>query len=303
MSSDLSVVEYKYNRNEDLIARLQSLAPQSGKFNTKIEGLMVTRINDINVKDYCFYKSSIGLILQGKKESIIGSQLFQYGAFDCMVNGVDMPSISRVIEASFDRPMLAVSLNIDKELATQLAVNIPLIRSTSIKPCLDISIEPITADVFDVFVRLVELLDKPEQIPFMGPLLKRELIARVLVGPQGDALRMIYQQGTYSNQIAEAISWLKINFRLPLKIEKLALSVKMATSTFHRQFKGVTSISPLQYQKHLRLYEAQRLMLSGNMDANSASMAVGYDSAQQFSREYKRLFGEPPLRNINRLRI
>lgn len=286
---------------ERLIAKLLLHVPDSGRFSTAVSGLILTRWNDVNQTDFCFYAPAIGLILQGCKESVIGSVKFSYGASDCLVNGVDMPSMSRIVAASADEPLLAVSFNIDRVLAMELAAEIPRGRGKNDSNS-GVSVARVTPDVLDTFSRLVELLDKPEQIPLLAPLLVRELTARVLVGPQGEALRMIYTLGSHSNQIAEAITWLRDNYAQPLHIEALAEKIGMPTSTFHRQFKKVTSLSPLQFQKSLRLYEAQRLMLSEDMDANSAGRAVGYENVQQFNREYKRMFGEPPRRDIKRLR-
>lgn len=303
MRTDITLVHDEGTQStiERLIAKLLLHVPDSGRFSTAVSGLILTRWNDVNQTDFCFYAPAIGLILQGRKESVIGSAKFTYGASDCLVNGVDMPSMSRIVEASADEPLLAVSFNIDRVLAMELAAEIPRGRGKNDSNS-GVSVARVTPDVLDTFFRLVELLDKPEQIPFLAPLLVREFTARVLVGPQGESLRRIYTLGSHSNQIAEAITWLRDNYAEPLHIEALAEKIGMATSTFHRQFKKVTSLSPLQFQKSLRLYEAQRLMLSEDIDANSAGRAVGYENVQQFNREYKRMFGEPPHRDIKRLR-
>jgi len=149
---------------------------------------------------------------------------------------------------------------------------------------------------------LVELLEKPEQIPVLAPLIIREIHYRLLIGAQGERLRMINMLGTQSNQIARTITWLRDNYKEPLQVDELARKVNMATSTFHRHFRLVTTLSPLQFQKRLRLYEAQRLMLVENEDAAIAALAVGYESPTQFNREYKRQFGEPPHRHVSQLR-
>lgn len=287
--------------NERLKAKLMRMVPAPGRFSTVINGLFLTRWNDADQTDICFYTPSIGLILQGQKESVIGSKEFKYGELDCLVNSVDMPSLSRILVASPENPLLAVSLGIDKILAMEMAAEIPPASGVFGSHYLGVSTARVTSDVLEAFSRLLDLLDKPEQIPYMSPLLIREIITRVLIGPQGGALRMIHTIGSHSNHIAEAITWLRSNYMHPLNIEGLAQQVDMATSTFHRQFKKVTSLSPLQFQKCLRLYEAQRLMLAENMDASNAGWAVGYNSTQQFNREYKRLFGKPPHKNIKQM--
>lgn len=284
-----------------LAEKVLPMVPVAGKFNTAIAGLSLTRWDASEQTDTCFYAPSIGIILQGHKQSRIGSEFFSYGAGDYLVNGVHMPSASKIIAASPENPLLALSLVIDKQLATELAAEIPPVAASPIHQHIGVSVAKVPADILDAFARLVDTLDKPEQMPLLAPLLIREIIVRVLMGPQGDTLRMIYSSGSHSSQIAQAIGWLHANYTQTLHIDALAAQVGMANSTFHRQFKNVTSISPLQFQKCLRLYEAQRLMLVTDMDANNAARAVGYDNVQQFNREYKRLFGDPPHRHVRKI--
>lgn len=285
---------------ERLAEAVSRMTNEDGKIQTQVPGLSLTRWNDTSKTDVCFYAPAIGLIVQGKKESLIGSEVFRYGAMDSLVNGVDMPSTSRILDATPERPLLAVSLEIDRALATELSAQIPPVPGF-VDP-LGVSIARVNQGVLDAFTRLVELLEHPEHLSLRAPLLIREIITRVLMGPQGASLRKIYTVGSHSNQVAAAVTWLRENYVQPLRVEELADRVGMATSTFHRQFKKVTSVSPVQYQKYLRLYEAQRLMLAEGQDANNAGRAVGYDNIQQFSREYKRMFGEPPHRDIKRIR-
>lgn len=300
VEKDMLADEEAMATNERLKTMLYRMTSADGKLDTAVEGLTLTRWNDTSRTDCCFYVPSVGLIVQGRKESVIGNETFSYGALDCLVNGVDMPSISKIIEATPDKPLFAASLNIDRSIATELAAEIP--PPSGVVDPLGVSIAPVTFRMLDAFTRLVELLDRPEQIALRAPLLVREIITHVLLGPQGASLRKIFTLGSHSNQIAAAVTWLRSNYTAPMHVERLAEHVGMATSTFHRQFKLVTSISPLQFQKCLRLYEAQRLMLTEYMDASNAGRAVGYDNTQQFNREYKRMFGEPPLRDIKRLR-
>lgn len=288
--------------NAQLAAKLLRMVPEPGRCATAIEGLLLTRWNDQNQTDACFYAPAIGVIVQGRKQSVIGSEVFTYGALECLVNGVDMPSNSKILAASAEQPLLAVSLLLDRRLTTELAAGLPAVSRVSSGYALGVSIARVDADVLDAFSRLVDLLEKPEHIPLLAPLIVQEIISRVLMGPQGGALRTIYTLGSHSNQVSEAIAWLRAHYTQPLRIDALAGRVNMAVSTFHRQFKNVTSLSPVQFQKCLRLYEAQRLMLAENMDANNAGRAVGYENIPQFNREYKRLFGEPPHRDIKKMR-
>lgn len=287
--------------NERLKTTLMRLAPEPGRQSTAVEGLTLTRWNAANMVDTCFYAPSVGLIVQGRKKSVIGREIFRYGELDCLVNGVDMPSESRILGASPEQPLLAVSLVINRALATELA---SVAASSFDAPggrCLGVSVARVEPDVHDAFARLVDLLDRPEEAALMAPLLVREVLFRVLAGPQGGDLRRLHTVGSHGHQVAEAIIWLRANYMRPLSVDALAARVAMSTSTFHRQFKKVTSLSPLQFQKRLRLYEAQRLMLSRNLDANHAGRAVGYESSSQFSREYSRLFGAPPRRDLVRM--
>lgn len=218
------------------------------------------------------------------------------------MNGVDIPSINNILEASPDKPFLAVAVAIDHKLATELSAEIPPASTAGASSYSGVSVAEVSPDLLDAFSRLAEALDNAEQMTVLAPMIIREIHYRVLIGPQGGCLRMINTLGSQSNQVAEAIAWLRENFVNPFHVNDLAARVNMATTTFHRHFKQLTSMSPLQFQKRLRLYEAQRLMLSEDKDATSASLEVGYESPTQFNREYKRLFGEPPHRDISRLR-
>ncbi len=274
----------------------------SGRYPTAVEGLTTVRRDEVNQPENCFHEPLVGVIVQGFKRSIIGSEEYSYGENDCLVAVVDLPSVSFITVASPEQPFLGLSLSLDKYLITRLAAEI----QPSVKPGngshRGMSIAEVDPDVLAAFLRLVELHEKPEQIPILAPLIIREIHYRLLIGPQGECLRMVNTHGTQSNQIAKSITWLKDNYKEPLHVDELARRVNMATSTFHRHFRDVTTLSPLQFQKRLRLNEAQRLMLSENEGAEAAALAVGYESPTQFNREYKRLFGEPPRRHLSQLK-
>jgi AraC-like DNA-binding protein len=276
--------------------------PESGNYPTAIEGLSIFRRNETNQPQNCFYQPLVAVIVQGFKRSIIGSEVYRYGENHCMVAGVDVPSTSYITDASPERPFLGLSLNLDKFLTTQLAAEIPPSPGLGNGSYKGISVADVDTDVLDAFLRLAELLERPEQIPVLAPMIIREIHYRLLIGPQGERLRMINTLGTQSNQIAKTITWLRVNYKEPLQVDELARKVNMATSTFHRHFREVTTLSPLQFQKRLRLYEAQRLMLAEDEDATVAALAVGYESPTQFNREYKRMFGEPPHRHVSQLK-
>lgn len=282
--------------------KLLRWTPEPGRYPTAVEGLTIVRRDEVNQPENCFHKPLVGVIVQGFKRSIIGSEEYRYGENNCLVAGVDLPSVSYITEASPERPFLGLSLSLDKYLITQLAAEIPPSSRPGNVSYKGISIAEVDPDVLDAFLRLAELQEKPEQIPVLAPMIIREIHYRLLIGPQGERLRMLNTLGAPSNQIARTITWLRDNYRGTLQVDELARKVNMATSTFHRHFRELTTLSPLQFQKRLRLYEAQRLMLAENEDAAVAAMAVGYESPTQFNREYKRLFGEPPYRHVSRMK-
>jgi AraC-like DNA-binding protein len=282
--------------------KLVQWMPGSGRYPTAIEGLTIIRRDEVNQPENCFHKPLVGVIVQGFKRSIIGSEEYCYGENHCLVAGVDLPSVSYITVASPERPFLGLSLSLDKHLVTQLAAEIPPSSRPGNGSYKGISVAEVDPDVLDAFLRLIELNEKPEQIRVLAPMIIREIHYRLLVGPQGERLRMVNTLGTQTNQIARGITWLRDNYKEPLQVDELARKVNMATSTFHRHFREVTTLSPLQFQKRLRLYEAQRLMLAENEDAAVAAVAVGYESPTQFNREYKRLFGAPPHSHVSRLK-
>ncbi|MGO9137526.1 MAG: AraC family transcriptional regulator N-terminal domain-containing protein [Syntrophales bacterium] len=288
--------------NNLLKEKLLRWMPGSGDYPTAIEGLTIFRRDKANQLENCFYKPLVAVIVQGFKRSVIGSEEYRYGENHCLVTGVDMPSVNYVTHASPEQPFLGLFIDLDKYLITQLAAEIPPSSRLGNDSYKGMSVAKVDPDVLSAFLRLAELLGKPDQIPVLAPMIIREIHYRLLIGPQGEHLRMINVHGTQSNQIAKVITWLRGNYKEPLQVDELAKKVNMATSTFHRHFRQVTTLSPLQFQKRLRLYEAQRLMLAENEDAAIAALAVGYESPTQFNREYKRLFGEPPHRHVSQLR-
>lgn len=271
--------------------------------STVVDGLTLTRREEANQREHCFYRPAVGLVVQGGQWAKIGSEEYRHGELHCLVTEVDMPGLVRITEASPERPFLALSMRLDKHLITQLSAEIsPAVLSYSQDySCRGTIVTEVEYELLDAFSRLVDLLDHPTRIPVLTPLITRELHYRLLLGEHGRCLRQLHTKGTQSNRIATAISWLRANYRQAVHVGELAARVQMAPSTFNRHFRLVTTLSPLQYQKRLRLYQAQRLMLAEDIDADAAARAVGYESATQFNREYKRLFGQTPYRDIARI--
>ena len=292
------------------VARVNSLLkekilqwlPGPGKLQTAIPGLALAHRTEANQSEHIFGNPCVGVIVQGNKCSVMGSREYRYGAGQYCVSGVDMPSAFYVINPSTEVPFLSMGLDLDRYLITRLTAELAPSTATGYGPCQGVAVSTADPDLLGAFLRLLHLLDKPEQIPFLAPMVIQEIHYILLMGPMGENLRKLNTLGSQSNQIAQAIFWLRNNYRKPFQVDSLARQVNMATSTFHRHFKEVTGLSPLQFHKRLRLYEAQRLMLVENEAASSAGFAVGYESITQFNREYKRLFGEPPHRDLNRRR-
>ena len=271
-------------------------------FPTPIEGLHLVRREDCGSPEQCFEKPLVGLVIQGTKHSVIAGQEYVYTENQTVVAGVDMPIASYVVNPSPEHPFLFAYLYLDKAMLSSLAMEMKDALPQGDEESPGVSVADADADIMDMFVRLLDLLKKPEQIPFRAPMMLRELHYLLLISPHGPLLRRLNTPGTQNHQVVQAINWIRENYKNPLKVEALARQVHMSASNLHRHFKLLTGLSPLQYQKQLRLYEAQRLMLMEHERASSAALSVGYESVTQFNREYKRVFGEPPLRDMNRRR-
>ncbi|MCD8349952.1 MAG: AraC family transcriptional regulator [Planctomycetaceae bacterium] len=285
---------------KELRTRLWRRMPQQGSYETAIPGVGIHRRDTVNDPGRCLYTPRIVYIFQGRKHTTVGREEYFYGEDDLFIAGVDLPNTSNLIEASPKKPAMSLTIDLDNNLIAQLALEMPPSISIDITCDKSAVVQPIDSKIVDAFLRLESLLDAPEEVPVLGPMILKEIHFRLLIGPNGNLLRSFHTFGTQRNQVAQAISWVRQHFREAFQVEDLAERVHMAPSTFPRHFKEITSLSPLQFQKRLRLHEAQRLMLGDDLDISNACDAVGYESLTQFNREYKRLFGEPPRRNITR---
>jgi AraC-like DNA-binding protein len=276
--------------------------PSPGENPTAISGLTLYRGDEIHTVGNCLYRPLISVIIQGAKRIVAGNEEYCCTDDDIMIFGVDLPASVMITQASPETPCISMVLDLDKSLLEQLALQ------TSHKAVDEHHVvggalkQPVDPGMLDAFFRMVELLDTPERIPVLAPMIVKEIHYLLLVGPNGSHLRSFYALGSQNNQITCAISWLKNNLTASILVEELAEQVGMSPSTFHRRFKEITGMSPVQFQKRMRLHEAQRLMLTDNLDASSASIAVGYENVSHFTREYKRLFGNPPRKNILMMR-
>ncbi len=244
---------------------------------------------------------SICLIAQGNKRVMLGEEEYVYDQHHYLVTSIDLPLVAQIMEASREKPYLGLILNLERKIIAQMMLNndISINRSPSADRCIGVS--KISLPVVQAILRLLDLLEHPDDIPILAPLIQREILYRLLTGEQGQRLLQIAMLGSHSNQIARAIDWLKENYDRTIKIDDLAAYTGMSTSSLHHHFRAMTAMTPLQFQKRLRLNEARQLMLMEQKDATTAAFEVGYESPSQFSREYSRLFGAPPSRDIKRL--
>jgi AraC-like DNA-binding protein len=242
------------------------------------------------------------VIAQGSKEVLLGDSRYRYDPSHYLLATVELPRVSQVLEASPERPYLALRLELAPTLVSAVMVEAGHHSPPGHTDVRAIDVSPLDGKLLDAFVRLVRLLDSPSEAPVLMPLITREIIYRLLVGEQGGRLRHLAILGGYTSHIARAVDRLRQDFDQPIRIEDIARELGMSVSGFHHHFKAVTAMSPLQFQKQLRLQEARRLMLGEDLDAASAAYRVGYQDASHFNREYKSLFGIPPMRDVQRLR-
>ena len=287
---------------ENLSQRIARWTEQGELHTTTIPGLGLFRRIEPSEPVTGMYEPSICLVARGAKRVQLGDEAYVYDAQHYLITSVHLPTVVQVIEASPEKPYLGLRLTFDLRAVSQLMADSHLPPPRTQQSSRGMATGEVTLPLLNAFQRLIDLLGSEEDIPILAPVIQREIVYRLLVGDQGARLRQIATAGSQSQQIARAIEWLKGNFTRPLRIDDLAEQARMSTSTFHHHFRAMTALSPLQFQKQLRLQEARRLMLSDRLDAASAGFQVGYESPSQFSREYSRLFGAPPLQDISSLR-
>ena len=290
------------NGLEELKQEIAQLAPRDGVHATAIEGLTLARLTRPSEPMHGLQQPALCIIAQGKKRVISGDRVVTYDEAKFLVATVDTPVVGQVIEASEERPYLSLKLDLDPAEITALLIEAGGVRAEAVEAEASIATSAVTDQLLDAAIRLVRLLETPDDISVLAPMVKRELLYRVLRSDQGTKLQQIAIAESRLQQVNRAIGWIKTNYRETFAIESVAAEARMSASALHVHFKAVTAMSPLQYQKQLRLQEARRLMLAEAVDAATAGHRVGYDSPSQFSREYARTFGAPPLRDVARLK-
>lgn len=276
---------------EQLIERVRRAVRSNVNAGSLISGLNLSYIETPQTVPNCFYVLSVALILQGTKRLLIGGKSYTYGTGSMIVTSVDMPTSYELIDVRPSKPFVSLSLRLNPAILAEFLSEETEQRAGTHDV---FNIERPALELLEDFERLLRLLDHPDQIRYRAPMLVRDIHYLSLAGSSGQCLRALYAPGAVGQRIRKAIRWLRENFRETVSVEKMASVADMAPTTFHRHFKAFTSLSPLQYQKRLRLYEAQQFLLRGDGDVNSAAYAVGYQSPQQFSRDYKHLFGTTP---------
>jgi AraC-like DNA-binding protein len=286
----------------ELAGKIASLIGNEENRITEIPGVSLHRRTAPTPPCRTTYHPGIIVVAQGSKQVNLGKSSFIYDEAHYLLTAVDLPIVSWVAEATQEMPCLVLSLKLDISMVReQLSCEeIHVVDAPSDSPAM--SIGETTPEFLGACCRLLDLLKSPQDIPFLSGLIQREIIYRILRGPEGARLRSIATLGDQSHRTAKAIAWIAANYSKTLRVEELAELSSMGVSTLHHHFRMLTSMSPLQYQKQLRLQSARNLMLNSGMDASSAAFEVGYESATQFSREYSRFFGQPPVRDVRALR-
>ncbi len=290
---------------DELAARITRYTEGAGDglHATALRGLQLARATESLPRVHGLSSPCVGLVAQGRKRITLGDEIYEYDRAQFIAGSVDLPVASQVIDASPQRPFLSLKFELEPREVAGLLVEVPALAAPAeTPPARGIFVTRVNPQVAEAFLRLVRLLDTPEDIPALEAGARREVLYRILKSDQGGRLRELAGLSGRSPRIAKAIQWLRQNFHRPLRIEELAALANMSTSSFHEHFRATTAMSPLQFQKQLRLQEARNLLLTEAVDAATAGHRVGYESPSQFSREYSRLFGVPPATDMRRLR-
>jgi AraC-like DNA-binding protein len=285
----------------ELVARLAQAIGDDG-MTEPLDGVRLRRASAPTEIGHGVSFPSFCVIAQGSKEVLLGDHRYWYDSAHYLIATTALPIASRIAEASSARPYLSVMVTLDPALISSVMIETGYVAPRSQAAVTAIDVSALDAGLLDAVVRLVRLLDSPSDARFLVPLLKREIVYRLLSGAQRDRVAQLAALGGGTHRIAEALDWLRRDFNRPLRIEEVARELGMSATGFHHHFRALTAMSPLQFQKQLRLQEARRLMLGEGLDAANAGYRVGYDDASYFNREYKKLFGEPPMRDVERLR-
>lgn len=287
---------------KDLAESISKALGRVASLSTEVSGLTLYRNTAPTAPNPCTYEPSLLLIPQGQKRVDLGKQSYVFGESTFLLTSIELPIVSQVCVASPEKPYLAFFLKLDMGIVRDVLHTEEVRISAPQVGTRGMVLGEVTVDLLAPCSRMVQILDNQQDVPFFCKLLQREIIYRLLQGPQGDRLRSVATMANQSYLTAKAVTWLRENFEKMLDVDELASIAGMSRSTLHHHFRGLTAMSPLQFQKQLRLHTARQKMLTEELDASSAAFAVGYESPSQFNREYKRFFGKPPMRDVQALR-
>jgi len=282
----------------ELARRIAAHATAEGEFITSIPGLSLYRRTAPTACTSAAYQPMLVVFVQGQKRINLGKTSYLCDESKFLLTSVDLPVVSQVVAATPQKPLLSLLLRLEMPMVREILSQQEFQAAQETAGARGMAVGVASVELLDACSRLIDLLDSPHDIPFLASLIQREIIYRLLRSPQGRHLRAIATLGQQSHRTAKAVEWLKENYAKPLRVEQLASVARMGVSTLHHHFRSLTAMSPLQYQKQLRLHMARNRMLMDGLDAASAAFAVGYESASQFNREYSRFFGQPPMRDI-----
>ena len=298
-STAISVVEMR----KELAHKIANRAIAEGVTPTDIPGLGLSRRSVPSACASAAYEPSLIVFVQGQKRINVGKTTFVCDGSNFILTSVDLPVVSQVISATEKEPMLGLVLKLEMPLVREILSQQEFHLREESADARGMAVGVTSVELLSACTRLLDLLDTPQDIPFLSSLIQREIVFRLLRSPQGKHLRAIATLGEQSHRTSKAVEWLRMNYAKPLRVEQLANMARMGVSTLHHQFRSLTAMSPLQYQKQLRLHVARERMLNDGLDAASAAFEVGYESASQFNREYGRFFGQPPMRDIRARRL
>ena len=301
MSTNTSISSSDSALDNKLSGLIASLIGQKARIDTDVPGLSLHRWTEPTDPTSYMLAPSICLIGQGRKRLFLGEETFIYDAEHFLITSVELPVVTQIIEASPEKPYLGLTMELDLRLISQLMIDNQITPDKKQTDRCGIGVSRVPGNLNDAFCRLLSLASQPEDIVPLAHLIRQEIFYRLLKSDQGPRLRAITSNANHGYQIARTIEWMKENFSKPVKVEDLANNSGMSVSAFHNHFRSMTAMSPLQFQKKMRLNEARRLMLAEHLDASKAAFEVGYESPSQFSREYSRLFGAPPMKDIRQL--
>lgn len=300
---DGSVDQQLVNARAELARKVAARAVAEGDTSTEIAGLRLYRRSVPTACTSAAYEPSLIVFLQGRKRINVGKTVYVCDGSNFLLTSVDLPVVSQVKAATEKEPILCILLKLEMPAVREILSQHEFHLRDESAEARGMAVGITSAELLDACTRLISLLDTPEDMPFLAPLLQREIIYRLLRSPQGKHLRSIATLGEQGQRTSKAVEWLRMNYAKPLRVEELAAMARMGVSTLHHQFRSLTAMSPLQYQKQLRLHVARERMLNEGLDAASAAFEVGYESASQFSREYSRFFGRPPMRDVKTSRL